>query len=172
MKHKISFKEKARFVTKVESLLINMNKKIIKDAHTKQHEHETSRRRHKNSQHIIIDSGNSLCCFSEKGLCRKMAIALVRNEYFETLSLNLILFYSGILMIMFDSWLDDKYTKKTAAKLEMIISVFFIFEVLVRIIAMGLCLNKHAYLRDQINCVDFFLVLTIIFSHGLDIYIL
>ena len=89
----------------MEAILVNMQKKII-DKFLCVHKDGT-KHRHKNAQHFIIQKGNTLLCFNDKGKCRKVAIALVQNEYFEALSLYLIIVYSGILMIMFDTQFDD-----------------------------------------------------------------
>ena len=77
----------------------------------------------------------------------------------------LILLYSIILVICFDPTYNDcEYTMKTAELMELVISAYFVIEIVIRVIAKGLIFSKHSFLRDIINCIDFVLVLTIVFT--------
>ena len=76
----------------------------------------------------------------------------------------MILLYSLLLVIKYDPSFVDKYTKNTAELMESIISIFFIVELLFRVIASGLFMTKNSYLKDAFNVFDFFLIMMIMIS--------
>ncbi len=68
-------------------------------------------------------------------------------------------------MLMLDSNLkvvNDKYSEYSTHTANSIISAMFVIETIIRIIASGFVMSKHAYLKDWFNVFDFMLVVTIV----------
>lgn len=49
-------------------------------------------------------------------------------------------------------------------QIDVAFSAIFLVECVIKIIAMGFVINKHAYLRDPWNCIDFFIVIVSVVS--------
>ncbi len=83
---------------------------------------------------------------------------VLKHPYFETLIFHFIALTS-ILLIIDEPVLSDQYTKDCINLITLVLSVFFLLECLAKILVMGFCCGKHAYLQDGFNILDFIIVL-------------
>ena len=92
--------------------------------------------------------------------CRAKAKQIVNHDIFEGFVIIAIIFSSGTLAI--EHPLDDKHSTKAAILeiLDVTFTVFFTFEMVSKIIALGLCAGKDAYMRSGWNILDCFIVVT------------
>lgn len=108
---------------------------------------------------ILILTGKSLYLFDAEHKFRVQVNQLINHQYFEYFILFVIIFSSVMLA------LDDPLTEKTVEAfliLDEIITVIFICEALLKIIAKGFLLNgPDSYMRQPANLLD---VVVIIFS--------
>ena len=77
--------------------------------------------------------------------------------------LNSILFATHDFTYRFDPEYDS-WINKIEAEVDLIFSFIFIGECIIKILAMGLIIHKHAYLRDTWNILDLIIVIISIIS--------
>ena len=116
----------------------------------------------------IYYSKTSLFCLSDQNGFRKALVWLSSwrfFDYFITLAilLNSILLASTDYTIRIKPNYESEWTP-IQAKIDLVFSGIFIFEAVVKIIAMGFVFHKFAYLREPWNCLDFFIVAISIIS--------
>jgi hypothetical protein len=111
----------------------------------------------------VFYSTLSLGCLSSESKPRKIAVSFVNWLWFDRFITLVILINSIILAVRdYSCRLDGHESSRYNDKLDMIgrvLSVIFFFEALLKIVAMGFCMHKTAYLRDGWNILDFFVVL-------------
>jgi len=74
----------------------------------------------------------------------------------------MIMLFSFSLTLASDREYCEPYILATTDTIVLCTTLWFLIEVVVNIIAMGLCKNKHAYLKDYANVFDFVLINIII----------
>jgi len=116
-------------------------------------------RKHRNSPTFPIE-GYSLCCFSPTNKFRVICANIVRNTYFELLTL-LIVIFNTLILILDEPSLNEPYTKQVIDSVNFVVLWWYIFEVLIRILAQGFTGGSGAFLRDTFNVFDFILVILI-----------
>lgn len=102
---------------------------------------------------------------------RQTIIQIIKHSYFEKLSIYLIYLYSLAITVQEDKSIKDTFSHVTAEIIVVVISFLFIIEVFMRIIASGLIINEHSYLRDGFNVFDFILIITIFSSFVVAVFI-
>jgi hypothetical protein len=92
--------------------------------------------------------------------CRAKAKEVVNSNLFETFVIIAIIVSSGTLAI--EHPLDDKHAPKAKILevLDVFFTVFFTFEMVSKILALGLVSGQDAYLRSGWNLLDGFIVVT------------
>jgi len=110
---------------------------------------------------------NSCGLFSPTNSFRIMCGNIVASFYFEAF-IQAVIFSSSCSLIL-DNPLEnpDTPTSKAFAVFELISTVIFSMEMLVKVITFGFALNKRAYLRNSWNVLDFIIVTTSILSNVL-----
>lgn len=66
---------------------------------------------------------------------------------------------NSMLLSLDEPKLEDAYQKKTIALMLLIISIIFVFECVIKIIAQGFYFGKKTYLKDPWNILDFIIVM-------------
>ena len=99
----------------------------------------------------------SLYIFSSKSWFRKSLNQLIKSSYFDGLIYYCIAFNS-LLLALDQPVLEDPYQKKTIKLLSNIISMVFVGECFTKIIALGFSYGEKAYIKDNWNRLDFFIV--------------
>ena len=107
-----------------------------------------------------IYHSTSIGCLRPHAWPRSWAIHLVENRLFEPFIALVITF--NCLELAWESPLDPPGTWKAdfIAGSELPLLFIFTFEMCAKILAYGLFMHKHAYLRDSWCCLDFAVVLT------------
>jgi len=103
----------------------------------------------------------SLFIFREGNIIRKYAKFIAESKAFEYFILLTILF--NCIVLAFDAPLpenDKSSMNEVAEKIEYYFLAIFLFELVVKIIAMGFVLHPKSYLRSGWNFVDFVVVIT------------
>ncbi|KRX08462.1 hypothetical protein PPERSA_12943 [Pseudocohnilembus persalinus] len=104
--------------------------------------------------------GNSLFCLGQKNQFRQLMYYICGQNWFEWAVIGLILF-SSIILVLDDPFKDPKSSfKKILNYADMVITLLFVLESLIKIIAYGFLFNgKYSYLRSISNCLDFLIVI-------------
>ena len=127
-------------------------------------------KKHKYVWPLVIDKGYALYTFKDNSPFRRTIITIIKHAYFEKLSIYLICLYSLAITVQEDQSIKDSYSREVAEFGVAMISFLFIIEVFMRIIASGLILNEHSYLRDGFNVFDFILIMTIFASFLVEVF--
>ena len=97
---------------------------------------------------------NSLFIFSKNRKIRKICSKIIENLLFlEMFYLTIIL--SAFLIIIDTFFIDNIKFNKISAILKLIYNSFFTFEVICKIISLGLIFEKTSYFRHFLNIIDF-----------------
>jgi len=102
--------------------------------------------------------GNSLFIFSPTNPLRDFLRNFIMNSYFAGFIYHMIALNS-MLLSLDEPQLADPFQKKTIALMLLIISIIFVFECVIKIIAQGFYFGKKTYLRDPWNILDFIIVM-------------
>lgn len=116
--------------------------------------------KNKSTAKEIVLEGKSCFIFSPENKIRLKVRSLVKHPYFENFIYYLIALNSLLLALDEPNLDKESYVKHTIDVMVTIISIAFIIEALLKIIAMGFVCGKHAYLRDSWNILDFIIVMT------------
>lgn len=110
-------------------------------------------------------TGSSLFIFSAWNPIRTNAWAMVHHPYFD--NIVLVLIAASTISVALDNPLNapDGSLANVLGWVDFTLTIFFIVEVLLKVIAFGLYMNHHAYLRNSWNMMDF--VITAIAVPGL-----
>lgn len=111
-----------------------------------------------------MNPGNTLGIFSPDNPIRTFVTALVVHPFFDKVVLVLIVISSITLAL--DNPLKDPESllSKSIAAIDIILTVLFSLEMVLKSIAMGFIGSEHAYLRSSWNRLDFFVVIVSIIS--------
>lgn len=108
-------------------------------------------------------SKSSLYCLDQHNCGRKLAVRLMVNKWFERFITFCIIANSLLLASKeYDQNFNADYVSswnETLDKIDLVFSIIFLFECIVKVIAMGFVVNKKSYLRSAWNCIDFFIVI-------------
>ena len=124
------------------------NDDLIKDSSA------DKKKKHGEYDHMIDYNHKSLCLFTFENPIRSMCVVFSENLYFENFIIFLILFSSCTLAI--DNPLDQP--SSVLQSLDVVLTVIFGIEALMKIISLGFFLHEGSYLRDGWNVLDFFIV--------------
>lgn len=113
--------------------------------------------------------GRSLFLFAEDNPVRMGIAQMLEHRYFDDFIYNLIGLNSIILMIDYPIITDD-YTNNTYDSIGTVISIVFVVEAALKIVAKGFVLGPDCYLKDNWNILDFLIVLSAILTWILTTY--
>ena len=102
--------------------------------------------------------GNSLFIFSPTNPIREFLRNFIMNSYFAGFIYHMIALNS-MLLSLDEPKLEDPFQKKTIALMLLIISIIFVIECAIKIIAQGFYFGKKTYLKDPWNILDFIIVM-------------
>ena len=123
-------------------------------------------------QHMF--SLKSLYCLGQANGLRKTCVSIMVNKWFDRFITFCIIVNSILLASKeYDEKYDATYESKwndILDKIDLVFTIIFLFECLVKVIAMGFVVHKRSYLRDKWNWIDFFIVLVslVAFTPGID----
>ena len=101
----------------------------------------------------------SCFCLSGENKFRQLCAAIITHKAFEWSILFLII-VSSIALILDNPWLDkDSPEKKVLSYMDIAFFAVFALEATLKIIALGLYGNPHAYLKSGFNILDIVIVL-------------
>ena len=110
----------------------------------------------------------SLGCISQQSKFRIVCVKIMVNKWFDRFVTLCIILNSLLLASKeYDDNYDASYKSNWNEILDMIdnfFTIIFLFECIVKIIAMGFIKHKNAYLRDYWNWMDFFIVIISVVS--------
>lgn len=123
----------------------------------------------KKSLNDIIIDGNALGCIGETNRARIALGKFAENPYFDAFVYNLI-GLNSLFLALEEPMLspEDVYSRSTIELMGNVVSSLFIGECVVKVIVMGLGRGKYAYLKDNYNKLDFFIVIFSILSWVLE----
>ncbi len=91
-------------------------------------------------------------------------MTVIVNRWFDAFITFCILVNSCLLASKeYNSNYDTKYVSawnNFLDTVDIVFTIIFLFECILKIMAMGFARHKKAYLRDAWNCIDFFIVLS------------
>ncbi|XP_065657245.1 probable voltage-dependent N-type calcium channel subunit alpha-1B isoform X4 [Hydra vulgaris] len=114
------------------------------------------------SEKLLMEVNTLFICFPNNPL-RKIAHKVVNAQSFTNLTLFLIVISSGMLSLE-DATNPDAKINKVLKNFDIAFTIYFTFEVLLKVINFGFCFHNGAYCREIWNCFDLFIVLTSIIS--------
>ena len=107
-------------------------------------------------------SKTSLWCLTDSNPLRIMFVWIMTWNWFDRFITLAIVINSFILgSTDYDIRLNPKYQSvwtPIQEKVDIVFSMIFIFECIVKVTSMGFCIHKKSYLRETWNCLDFFIV--------------
>jgi hypothetical protein len=118
--------------------------------------------------------GNSLFCFGPENMFRRWCNKLIQQKAFDWVIMFFI-FVSTILLCMESPTYDpDSTYMMTLGKIDYVMTIIFVLEMCIKIIAMGFVKNgEKSYLLDSWNILDFIIVvcslLSLLLSAWIDI---
>jgi len=119
---------------------------------------------------VGIECEWSFFLFSKQNRLRIMAYKLSKWVWWERIVLTLIMLSSVKLAV--DTYTIEEVEETpfmaVSKKIDIAFNVAFIIEMLVKLLSMGLIMDNNAYLRDEWNQMDFFIVMTSIIDMSLD----
>jgi hypothetical protein len=134
----------------------NSDKKIKQDPILKvfdvdeHHHHEETLEEYKKQKSLFI--------FAYDNKIRAFLREFTHNNYFSGFIYHMIALNS-LLLILDAPDLEDKYQKQTISNLLLLISIIFIFECTIKIIAHGFICGEKTFLKDGWNILDFIIVM-------------
>lgn len=122
----------------------------------------------------LVYSRTSLYVFGEENRVRQACVKAVAHPWFDRLILLLILLNSIVLALVDWSVINEDPTSENVGEpiaegswrntllyeTEIIFTVLFTLEFVLKVIAQGFVLGRGAYLRDSWNIIDFLVVVT------------
>ncbi len=97
-------------------------------------------------------------------MIRKLCVAVIVNRWFDAFITFCILVNSCLLASKeYNGNYDTKYVSvwnDFLDTVDIVFTIIFLIECILKIMAMGFARHKKAYLRDAWNCIDFFIVLS------------
>eukprot|EP00752_Nemacystus_decipiens_P001936 g1865.t1 len=104
------------------------------------------------------DAAFALCCLSANHPLRRGCLAIIRNAWFDRFIMLLIVI-SSVELAVDNPLLDpDSTTSRALEVAELVITVLFTAEFLLKVFASGFLFIPRAYLRDPWNVLDFVVV--------------
>lgn len=131
---------------------------------TKEAEFRTGKMDSDDEEQILVLEEQSVFLFDSEWVLRKFAVRLVEHPWFDQFILVVIV-ANSVLMCLTDFneriYGENYFSKRNYEldKVDLVFTVIFIFECLVKVIAKGFLFHQNAYLRDAWNCLDFFVVM-------------
>jgi len=107
--------------------------------------------------------------FARDNCFRRFFVGILEHSYFEDFIYHLIALNS-LLLIVNSPAIEDDYFDSTIDIMTTIISMFFIAEAVIKIIALGFVAGKHAYLKESWNILDFVIVVSSILNWFFDYF--
>mmetsp|Transcript_6094 Transcript_6094/g.8195 ORF Transcript_6094/g.8195 Transcript_6094/m.8195 type:complete len:163 (-) Transcript_6094:20-508(-) len=108
-------------------------------------------------------SKSSMNCMSDSNRLRQLCVKVIVNKWFDRLIILCIIANSLLLASKeYDEKYDVSYKSEWNAildTLDIVFSVIFLVECILKIIGMGFIRHKQAYLRSAWNWIDFFIVI-------------
>lgn len=100
-------------------------------------------------------TGKSLFLFGPRNPIRKNAHAIVNHPYFDTIIL--VLLTASTISVALDNPLvaPDSSRTRVLAWLDLLLTILFVLEVVLKVIAQGLYFNANGYLKNNWNVMDF-----------------
>ena len=127
----------------------------------------------KKSLYEGIRCEESLYLFRKHNIVRIWLYKLYVHPHFDNFILFAIILSS--LKLVFDTYIDSDATDSLSenltsisAKIDIVFNIIFAMEALVKIIAMGFCLDKGSYLTEPWNVLDFFIVVSSLIDMNLE----
>lgn len=118
---------------------------------------------------VGIDCAMSFYVFSKTNPIRIIAYKMIKYPLWETIVIILITLSS--IKLAYDTYFqgNEEQTKRylISNALDASFNYLFIFEMTMKLIAMGVCMDDNSYLRDTWNQMDFFIVTASIFDMAL-----
>lgn len=116
----------------------------------------------------------SLYCLGPENKLRTACVHIMVNKWFDRfitfcIVANSILLASKEYEEKYDASYESSWNS-VLDKIDLVFTIIFLFECLVKVIAMGFVVHKRSYLRDRWNWIDFFIVLVslVAFTPGID----
>ena len=102
----------------------------------------------------------SLFLFSQKNPIRILFIRLVRTPEFDNFILLLI--FASTIKLIVDTYLDftDPSTLSISTTIDIIFTLCFTLEAIIKIVSFGFFLDQKSYLRENWNILDFLIVVS------------
>ena len=107
---------------------------------------------------------HSLCILSATTPIRKFCIHLIQNPWFDKAILLLICISSIFLALDEPSLSENSMLKQFLVVADIVITILFCIEMIVKIIAMGLIVHDGSYLRSGWNVLDGSIVIISVFN--------
>ncbi len=111
---------------------------------------------------------NSLCCMPPDNAFRSSVFAITSHPVFDRLVLLLILVSSVTLAIDNPLHDPDGATARAVFVIDIMLTVLFTIEMMLKIIALGLVMHKESYLRSGWNVLDGTIVIISIISLAME----
>ena len=116
----------------------------------------------------------SLFCLSASNRFRYIIVHIMVNKWFDRF-ITLCIILNSLLLASkeYESNYDAEYVSEwnqVLDKIDVVFSVIFLLECLVKIGAMGFMMHRNAYIRDAWNILDFLIVIVSVvsFAPGID----
>ena len=109
-----------------------------------------------------IEAENSVYLFNRHSCFRRNVYYVQKHRYFDRFIMLLIALSSTKLALesYFVDYDKDHQIVVISEELDFIFNYLFIFEMVLKIIALGFTMDEGSYLRDSWNGLDFFIVVT------------
>lgn len=111
-----------------------------------------------------IDCENSLFLLNKNETIRKIIYKVVLSSYFDNFIMFLILL--NCFKLIFDTYINfesetkmNRIFSRISHDMDLVFNIIFIFEALLKILALGFIMDKGSYLRENWNQLDFFIVI-------------
>ncbi|GLI66096.1 hypothetical protein VaNZ11_009698, partial [Volvox africanus] len=111
----------------------------------------------------------ALCCIDGRTRVRQLASAIILHSWFDYGILTAILGSSAILAVDSPRLEQSSPLGRAVAVLDVVFTAIFTLEMLIKVLAKGLILHRHAYLRNGWDILDFLIVSTSLLSLGLTV---
>lgn len=106
----------------------------------------------------------SLFCLRSNMWLRQMLVRIIHSKQFEKTVLLLIML--NCINMVFALTYPEFAVSVAAQMIEILFTVCFLIELIVKVMAMGLIFGDNTYLRSAWNIMDFFVVITGLFGDG------
>lgn len=108
----------------------------------------------------VIACRRSLYIFTKDNIIRRFCLAVIQHHHFEKAILGMIVVSS--LKLGVDTFISDSNTEimNISNTFDDAINIFFMIEMVVKVISLGFCFDGGSYLRDSWNRLDFLIVVT------------